>query len=49
MTHMMGQMLDCIGILGVYPNLPSGRILCSDRKSGLYLFDFQPPPEVIQI
>ena len=34
------------GMWGVYPNLPSGRILCSDRKSGLYLFDFQPPPEV---
>ena len=26
------------GLWGVYPNLPSGRILGSDRKNGLYLF-----------
>ena len=34
------------GVWGVYPNLPSGRILISDRTNGLYLLDFVPPPEV---
>jgi len=34
------------GMWGVYPNLPSGRILCSDRKNGLYLFGFEAPPEI---
>jgi len=34
------------GMWGIYPDLPSGRILGSDRKSGLYLFGFEPPPEI---
>ncbi len=34
------------GMWGVYPNLPSGRILGSDRKAGLFLFGFDPPPEI---
>jgi hypothetical protein len=28
------------GAWGVYPQLPSGRIVVSDRKNGLFLFDF---------
>lgn len=28
------------GLWGVYSNLPSGRIIASDRKYGLFLFDF---------
>ncbi len=29
------------GAWGIYPNLPSERILVSDRKNGLFLFDFR--------
>ncbi len=29
------------GAWGIYPELPSGRIIVSDRKNGLFLFDFQ--------
>ena len=31
------------GVWGVYPNLPSGRLLISDRKNGLFLLGFDPP------
>ena len=34
------------GVWGVYPNLPSGRILISDRLNGLFLLGFTPPPDV---
>lgn len=29
------------GAWGIYPELPSGRIIVSDRKNGLFLFDFR--------
>lgn len=29
------------GAWGIYPELPSGRIIVSDRKNGLFLFDFE--------
>lgn len=31
------------GCWGVYPYLPSGRILASDMQNGLYLLEFSPP------
>lgn len=34
------------GVWGVYPNLPSGRLLISDRKNGLFLLGFNPPPQI---
>ena len=32
------------GAWGVYPFLPSGKILISDRQSGLWVFKFEEPP-----
>ena len=29
------------GAWGIYPSLPSGRIIVSDRTNGLFLFDFR--------
>lgn len=34
------------GAWGVYAFLPSGKILISDRQTGLYLFQFIPPPDI---
>ncbi|MFI5203381.1 MAG: choice-of-anchor B family protein [Flavobacteriales bacterium] len=34
------------GAWGVYADLPSERILVSDRQSGLYLLKFNPPPRI---
>ncbi len=34
------------GVWGVYSNLPSGRLLISDRKNGLFLLGFNPPPQI---
>jgi hypothetical protein len=34
------------GAWGVYANLPSERILVSDRQSGLFLFKFNEPPRI---
>ncbi len=34
------------GAWGVYPLLPSGRILISDRKNGLFLLKHTPPPNI---
>lgn len=34
------------GAWGVYAFLPSGRIIISDRQTGMYLFNFIPPPEI---
>ena len=35
------------GVWGVYSNFPSGRLLISDRKNGLFLLGFSPPPQII--
>lgn len=34
------------GAWGIYALLPSGRILISDRQTGLYMFRFVAPPEI---
>lgn len=34
------------GAWGIYAFLPSGRILLSDRNTGLYLFHFEAPPAI---
>ena len=39
-TYTEESIFNMQGAWGVYSNLPSGRILVSDRHSGLYLFDF---------
>lgn len=35
------------GAWGIYSLLPSERLLISDRKYGLYLFNYEAPPEII--
>ncbi|MFT5247947.1 MAG: choice-of-anchor B domain-containing protein, partial [Gammaproteobacteria bacterium] len=35
------------GAWGVYPNLPSGNILISDMKAGLFVLEFTPPEGVL--
>ena len=39
----LGDDACCLGAWGVYPLLPSRRILVSDRQRGLFLFDLTPP------
>ena len=34
------------GVWGIYAFLPSGKILGSDRVSGLYVLGFNPPPDI---
>jgi len=34
------------GAWGIYSFLPSGRLLVSDRKNGLYLIGYEAPPEI---
>lgn len=34
------------GVWGVYSNFPSGRLIISDRKNGLFLLGFSPPPMI---
>ena len=42
----MGITIVTKALIGVYPNLPSGRLLISDRKNGLFLLGFNPPPQI---
>ena len=36
------------GLWGIYPFNNSNLVLASDRTSGLYLFDFEPPPTIAE-
>ncbi len=45
-TYLEDHPSNFRGAWGVYAFLPSGRILISDRQTGLYMFRFIPPPEI---
>lgn len=45
-TYLEESTSNFRGAWGVYPLLPSGRILISDRQTGLYMFKYVPPPPI---